>query len=90
MEHLLIYIRYKPDVSGKFLAQELGFAIDNDDSVFETDHVRSCLDFISRYTGQSLVEEKDGDVRVLTGKAGNIFEAAKQSAFGKVDIKGQI
>lgn len=77
-------------MSSTFLTQELGFAVDEDESVFESDQLRTCLDFITRYGGQHLVQEKDGDVRVTTGKAGNLFEGAKQSAFGRVDIKGQI
>ncbi|KAI5366321.1 Putative SAC3/GANP/THP3 domain-containing protein [Septoria linicola] len=81
---------YKPDVGAKFLTQDLGFAVDEAESVFESDQLRSCLSFIERHGGGHLVLEKDGDTRVLTGKAGLLFESAKQSAFGKVDIKGQI
>lgn len=81
--------RYKPDVSSKFITQELGFAVDEDESVFEADQLRSCLDFITRHGGQHLLQDKDGDVRVATGKAGNLFEGAKQAS-NRVDIKGQI
>ncbi|KAF7198470.1 THP3-like C2A9.11c [Pseudocercospora fuligena] len=81
---------YKPDISSKFLAKELAFSVDDEESVFEADHIRNCLDFITRYGGQTLLEEKNEDMRVNTGKAGNLFEVAKQSAFGRVDIKGQI
>ena len=45
---------------------------------------------MTNHGGEALVQEKDGNVRVLTGKAGNVFEMAKQAVFGKVDIKGQI
>lgn len=64
--------------------------MDVEESVFEADHIRACLDFISKHGGQALLEDKNGDVRVNTGKAGGLFEAAKQTAFGRVDIKGQI
>ena len=53
---------------------------------------RQCCDFICRYNGEPLLFRKDGDgeIRVLTGKSGNLFEDARAAAFGKVDIKGQI
>lgn len=39
---------------------------------------------------EQLLEEKDGQVKLLTGKAGGIFEQAKREAFKVIDIKGQI
>jgi hypothetical protein len=39
---------------------------------------------------EELLEEKDGIVKLLTGKAGRIFEDAKRDAHKVVDIKGQI
>ncbi|KAF2163897.1 hypothetical protein M409DRAFT_68159 [Zasmidium cellare ATCC 36951] len=81
---------YKPDVSSKFLTKELAFTC-SDTELFDEDVERECLSFVVNHGSDALVQEKDGgDVRVLTGKAGNIFEMAKQAAFGKVDIKGQI
>jgi len=71
---------YKPDVRLRFITEELGFESDND-----------AAQFILGYNGQHLLEERDeGELRVLTGKASNIFEVAKSEAFRKIDIKGQI
>lgn len=39
---------------------------------------------------EGLLQEKDDHVRLLTGKAGPVFESARQAAFQHVDIKGQI
>ena len=63
----------------RFVTDELGFESDND-----------AAQFICENGGQLLLEEKDGVVHLLTGKAGNIYEEARQAAFGKVDIRGQI
>ncbi len=71
--------RYKPDVKLRFVTEELGFESDSD-----------AAQFICDYQGQDLLQEKDSELRFLTGKAGQIFEAAKGQAFQKVDIKGQI
>lgn len=71
--------RYKPDVKLRFITEELGFESDAD-----------AAQFIYDYNGQALLEERDDGIRVLTGKAGNTFENAKEAAFRKVDIKGQI
>lgn len=38
----------------------------------------------------ALLEEREGQVRLLTAKAGRIFDDAKDQAFRVVDIKGQI
>jgi hypothetical protein len=37
-----------------------------------------------------LLEERDGHVRFMAGKAAAIFQQEKMRAFGSVDIKGQI
>lgn len=63
----------------RYVTEELGFESDGD-----------AAQFIYDYNGQALLDEKDGDLRFLTGKAGQLFEAAKTQAFRKVDIKGQI
>lgn len=36
------------------------------------------------------LQERDGHVRLLTGKVGPIFENARAAAFRSVDIKGQL
>nr|POE87998.1 thp3 like c2a9.11c [Quercus suber] len=80
---------YKPEISLSFLANEIAFRSEDPE---DPEHgSRQCLDFICRYEGgASLVERKGNDVRFLAGKAGNIFENARRSAFANVDIKGQI
>ncbi|PVH70604.1 GANP/Nin1/mts3/eIF-3 p25 family protein [Cadophora sp. DSE1049] len=70
---------YKPDIKLRFITEELGFESDGD-----------AAQFICDYNGQHLLEEKNDELRFLTGKAGALFEAAKSTAFAKVDIKGQI
>jgi len=76
---LLTTRRFKPDVPLRFVTEELGFESDSD-----------AAQFIYDYNGQALLEEKEGNMRFLSGKAGQIFEVAKSEAFRKVDIKGQI
>jgi len=71
--------RYKPDVKLRFFSEELGFESDDESARF-----------IVNNGGQDFLEERDGDVRLLTGKALRIFETARQNAFKRVDIKGQI
>ena len=71
--------RYKPDVKLRFFTEELGFESDDESARFICDH-----------GGQSFLEERDGQVRLLTGKALRVFETARNAAFKKVDIKGQI
>ena len=72
--------RYKPDVRLRFLTEELGFESDDESARFICD-----------YGGQAYLEQReDGEVKFLTGKALRFFETAKQQAFKKVDIKGQI
>ena len=49
--------------------------------------------FVIEYAGDAateLLQERDSHVRLLTGKAGQIFDRARASAFRSVDIKGQI
>lgn len=76
-----ICVSYKPDVKLRFLTEELGFESDDESARFICD-----------YGGQAHLEQREegGEVRFLTGKALRFFEAAKQQAFKKVDIKGQI
>ncbi len=73
--------RYKPDVALRFLTEELGFESDDESARFICD-----------YGGQDFLEQRkdNGEVRFLTGKALRFFESAKQQAFRRVDIKGQI
>lgn len=66
----------------RFITEELGFETDEEACQFLLDHVPE--------ESPTLLEERDGDVRFLTGKAGSIFHVAKTKAFGHVDIKGQI
>lgn len=76
---MLIEDRYKPDVKIRFITEELGFESDEQSARFVLDHGSG-----------DLLEEKEGDVRLVTAKAGRIFEEAKAQAFRVVDIKGQI
>ncbi|OAP60023.1 hypothetical protein AYL99_05025 [Fonsecaea erecta] len=73
---------YKQDVRLRFVTEELGFESDEEACQFILDHAPE--------DSSNLLEERDGDVRFLTAKAGNIFQIAKNRAFGQVDIKGQI
>lgn len=63
----------------RFITEELGFESDGDAAQFIYDN-----------HGQHLLEEREDGIRLLTGKAGTTFEAARAEAFRKVDIKGQI
>lgn len=63
----------------RFLAEELGFESDDESARFVLDH-----------GGQVFLEERVDGVRLLTGKALGFFEEAKDLAFKRVDIKGQI
>ncbi len=63
----------------RFITEELGFESDEESARFICDH-----------GAQSLLEEQTDGVRLLSGKAGFIFETAKSDAFRRVDIKGQI
>lgn len=46
--------------------------------------------FIVNHNAQDLLVERDNDLYFLAGKGLGFFEAAKATAFGRVDIKGQI
>ncbi|KAJ5543107.1 hypothetical protein N7461_009110 [Penicillium sp. DV-2018c] len=70
---------YKPDVNIRFITEELGFESDEQTARFILDH-----------SSAELLEEKNGAVRLLTGKAGTLFDQAKAAAHRVVDIKGQI
>ncbi|KAJ5326491.1 hypothetical protein N7541_010668 [Penicillium brevicompactum] len=70
---------YKPDVTIRFITEELGFESDEQTARFVLDN-----------SSAELLEEKNGAVRLLTGKAGSLFEQAKSAAHRVVDIKGQI
>jgi hypothetical protein len=76
---LTVYGSYKPDVKLRFVTEELGFESDQD-----------AAQFIYDYNGQDLIKEREGDLRFLSGSAGQLFEAAKAEAFRAIDIKGQI
>lgn len=66
----------------RLVTEELGFDSDEEACQFILEHVPD--------ESPSLLEERDGDVRFLTGKVGSIFQNAKTQAFGQIDIKGQI
>ncbi|KAK4152338.1 SAC3/GANP/Nin1/mts3/eIF-3 p25 family-domain-containing protein [Chaetomidium leptoderma] len=70
---------YKQDVPLRFITEELYFESDVEAAQFILDH-----------NGQDLLEDRNGTVIVLTGKAGQRFEQARSKAFSRVDIKGQI
>lgn len=76
---LILACRYKPDVNIRFITEELGFESDDQTARFILDH-----------GSEELLEEKAGSVRLLTAKAGLLFEQAKAEANRVVDIKGQI
>ena len=63
----------------RFITEELAFESDEESARFILEHA-----------SEELLQERDGDVRLLTGKAGAVFEAAKVASFKRVDIKGQI
>ena len=74
-----IQCSYKPDVKLRFITEELGFESDEESARFICDN-----------SAQSLLEERLDGVRLLSGKAGLVFETARNAAFQRVDIKGQI
>jgi len=63
----------------RFITEELGFESDEESARFMCDH-----------GAQSLLKEETDGVRLLSGQAGLVFERAKNAAFQRVDIKGQI
>ncbi|EER40168.1 SAC3/GANP domain-containing protein [Histoplasma capsulatum H143] len=70
---------YKPEVKIRFITEELGFESDEQAARFILDHAP-----------EDLLQEKPDGVKLLTGKAGQVFEVAKAEAHKVVDIKGQI
>ncbi|KAL2050542.1 hypothetical protein ABVK25_009211 [Lepraria finkii] len=72
-------LSYKPAIKLRFFTEELGFESDDESARFICDH-----------GGQAFLEDREGEVMILTSKAGRFFEATRQAAFQKVDIKGQI
>jgi len=78
-------------VSLQFLTQELAFHGEEGSEEGDAEAGdRQCLEFISQYGADYLVDRKENGVRVMTGKAGALFENARAAAFRSVDIKGQI
>ena len=71
--------RYKFDVKLRFITEELGFESDS-----ETVH------FILEHAPEELLQQQEDGVKLLTGKAGLVFEQAKAAAHRVIDIKGQI
>lgn len=63
----------------RFVTEELYFESDIETAQFILDH-----------DGQDLLDERNGTIVFLTGKAGPRFEGARAKAFSRVDIKGQI
>ena len=63
----------------RFVTEELGFESDDESARFICDH-----------GGQAFLEDREGEVQLLTGKALRFFEPARTAAFKRVDIKGQI
>ncbi|KAL2258238.1 hypothetical protein VTK26DRAFT_8534 [Humicola hyalothermophila] len=70
---------YKPSLPLRFVTEELYFESDVEAAQFIIDH-----------QGQALLEECDGTIMFLTGRAGQLFEGPKAAAFSRIDIKGQI
>ena len=63
----------------RFVTEELAFESDQE----------TCQ-FLLQHAAEDILEEKEGQVLLLTSKAAAVFEQAKQAAFKSVDIKGQI
>jgi SAC3 family protein LENG8/THP3 len=63
----------------RYVTEELGFESDEDGARF-----------ILEQASEDLLQERDDGVRLLTGRAGQVFEAAKHGAFKLIDLKGQI
>jgi hypothetical protein len=75
--------RYKPTLNIRFLTEELGF-----ESHSET--VQFILDHGGRDALEERVDGESSEILLKPADAYPIFNAAKQSAYGRVDIKGQI
>lgn len=71
--------RYRPDVGIRFLTEELAFESDQE-----------CAQFLCDHGAENLFLQGENGVRLVTSKAGSIFSSAKETAFRKVDIKGQV
>ena len=72
--------RYKQTVKLRYIVEELGFESDN-----------HAIQFIIDHDGQHLLEDRPEVGLILhTAKAVGYFEPARQAAFRRVDIKGQI
>lgn len=63
----------------RFITEELGFESDEQAARFVLDHAQ-----------EDVLQEKPDGVKLLTGKAGQVFEVAKAEAHKVIDIKGQI
>lgn len=63
----------------RFITEELGFDSDGE-----------AVQFICDNGAQSFLEGTDDELRLCTGKVGQLFEQKKQAAFRSIDIKGQI
>ena len=66
----------------RFITEELAFENDGEAAQFIIDHAGD--------TATDLLPEREGHIRLLTSKAGHIFDVARSAAFRSVDIKGQI
>jgi SAC3 family protein LENG8/THP3 len=63
----------------RFVTDELGFESDEESARFVCDN-----------GGEEFLQEKEGIVRLVTGKSAALFETTRKAAFAKIDIKGQI
>ncbi|KAL7628977.1 hypothetical protein AAE478_000495 [Parahypoxylon ruwenzoriense] len=70
---------FKPDLKLRYITEELAFESDAE-----------AAQFIIDFNGQDLLQEREDHITFLTGKAGQLFEAAKAEAFRRVDLKGQL
>ncbi|KAI2618777.1 SAC3/GANP/Nin1/mts3/eIF-3 p25 family-domain-containing protein [Hypoxylon sp. NC1633] len=70
---------FKPEVKLRFITEELSFDSDPE-----------AVQFIMDNNGRDLLQEREGYVVFLSGKAGTLFETARSEAFRRVDLKGQI
>ncbi|KAI9678229.1 MAG: hypothetical protein M1817_006174 [Caeruleum heppii] len=70
---------YKPDVKIRFITEELGFESDGE-----------TVRFLCDQQAQDFLEERENGPRLATARAIGFFDASRDAAFRKVDIKGQI
>ena len=66
----------------RFITEELAFENDGEAAQFVIDHAGD--------TATDLLPEREGQIRLLTSKVGQVFDHARTAAFRSVDIKGQI